>query len=252
MERSTKIVGDRSPGAVQRPGTARPYGAKAAGPGNALSAETSGEYTQRRLTGSLITLLATSVVLLSAVLWHFAMVFLTLAPASSVTHRYEKQINGYIYPDLGQNWQMFAPNPLQQNVAIGARVQTSGTGGVRHTWDWVNLSASHIDAMRHNPLPSHLDQNMLRRAWDFYADNHNHENGRPIGMRGALSTQYLQRIALQRFGQKWHGERVVAVQVASRVNAVAPPRWSAQKVPENTEYHVLPWWSVKNTDYREL
>jgi hypothetical protein len=199
-----------------------------------------------------VALLATSVALVAMMLWHFAMVFLTLAPASSVTHRYQKQINGYIYPEFGQNWQMFAPNPLQQNVAIGARVQTAGKAGARHTWEWANLSVPHINAMRHNPLPSHLDQNMLRRAWDFYTDNHDHKDGSPIGMRGELSTEYLERIALQHFGRKWNGERIVGVQLGSRINAVAPPRWSTQKASDNTDYQVLPWWPVADDNYREL
>lgn len=257
MEQSTKTLGDvlpdttgGAPKAVGSPGVRPRPGGKTDGASEGPSSGTSGA-TIRRSPLSLGVLLALSVVLLGATLWHLAMVFLTLAPASSVTDHYQKQINGYIYPEFSQNWQMFAPNPIRQNQAIGARVQTTGKDGRRHTWDWVNLSAPHVEAMKHNPLPSHLDQNVLRRAWSFYADNHNRQN-RPTGKLGELSTEYLQRLALQNFGRNWYGEKIVAVQLASRVNAVAPPRWTAQRPSDNTDYQVLPWWPVADKDYREL
>lgn len=205
-----------------------------------------------RSTSSLVVLMAAAVVLICAVLWHLAMVFLTLAPASSVTHRYQRQINSYIYPEFGQNWQMFAPNPLAQNVAIGARVQTTGHDGARHISDWINLSASQIEAIRHNPVPSHLDQDMLRRAWDFYVGSHNLKDENTNGMRGTLSKEYLVRIALQQFGREWNGERIVRVQLASRTNLVDPPKWTKMKPSDNTDYRVLPWWPVRNAYYKEL
>ncbi|TJZ97047.1 DUF5819 family protein [Actinacidiphila oryziradicis] len=203
-------------------------------------------------TPSLVVQTATAVVLLGAVLWHLAMVFLTLSPASSVTNKYQQQINAYIYPEFGQNWQMFAPNPNAQNIAIGARVQTAGYDGTRHTSDWVNLSAPHLEAIRHDPLPSHLDQNVLRCAWEFYVSSHNQKEENTNGMRGSLSAEYLARIALQNFGREWNGERIVGVQLASRTNLVAPPKWTGQPASDNTDYRVLPWWPVKESTTRGL
>lgn len=205
-----------------------------------------------RLTPSVAVLAAAAVVLLGAVACHLAMVFLTLAPASSVTNRYQRQINGYVQPEFGQNWQMFAPNPLAQNVAVGARVQTRGHDGARHTWDWVNLSAPHLKTMRHNPFPSHWDQNVLRRSWDFYTESHDLKEKPTNGMRSALSSEYLTRIALQYFGRTWNGERIVGVQLASRTNAVPPPKWTGKKAPDTTAYRILPWWPVTEKYYKEL
>ncbi|WEO97452.1 DUF5819 family protein [Streptomyces sp. FXJ1.172] len=208
--------------------------------------------THVRSTRSLAVLTATAAVLLGAVLWHLCMVFLTLAPANSVTNRYQKAINGYIYPEFGQNWQMFAPNPLAQNVSVGARVQTLGRDGTRHTWSWENLSFPHLQAMKHNPVPSHLDQNVLRRSWDFYTESHDLKDKPTNGMRSELSAEYLTRIALQHFGHQWNGERIVRIQLASRTNAVAPPKWTGQKTPDTTAYRILPWWPVEEKFYEEL
>lgn len=222
--------------------------------GNTLAAEETPGDTATRVqwTASLVALTVTFAVLIGAVLWHLGMVFLTLAPANSVTNRYQQGINGYIYPEFGQNWQMFAPNPLAQNVSVGARVQTLGRDGTRHTWDWENLSFSHIEAMKHNPVPSHLDQNVLRRSWDFYTESHDLKDKPTNGMRSALSTEYLTRIALQRFGRQWNGERIIRIQLASRTNAIAPPKWTGEKAPNTTAYRVLPWWPVKEKFYKEL
>lgn len=229
----------------------RRHGAKVDSAGDGSPSETSGDAVRRWSPLSLVVLLTISGVLAGAMLWHLGMVFLTLAPGNSVSSHYRKQINGYIYPELGQNWRLFAPNPLLWNEAIGARVQTTGKDGTRHTWEWVNLTTPHIEAVKHNPLPSHLDQDLLRGSWIFYTANHDRHN-RPIGMRGELSTKYVQRIALQSFGRKWNGEKIVAVQLASRTTAVAPPPWTAQRPSDNTDYQVVPWWPVADRDYREL
>ncbi|MEW2510419.1 DUF5819 family protein [Streptomyces sp. NPDC046870] len=222
--------------------------------GDALPTQAIGRNAVRRVpfTTSSAVLMATAAILLGAAAWHLGMVFLTLTPANSVTNRYQKSINDYIYPEFGQNWQMFAPNPLAQNVSIGARVQTLGRDNTRHTWDWENLSFRHLTAMRRNPIPSHLDQNVLRRSWDFYTETHDVKDKPTNGMRSALSTEYLTRLALQRFGRQWKGERIVRIQLASRTTAVAPPKWTGQKAPDTTAYRVLPWWTVEEKFYKEL
>lgn len=254
MEQFTKAPGNSAPSSSSDTLVGPPRTADTAASGDVpttggVEGDTA---THVRFTTSLAVLTATAVTLLGAVLWHLGMVFLTLAPANSVTNRYQQTINGYIYPEFGQNWQMFAPNPLAQNVSVGARVQTMRPDGTRHTWDWVNLSFAHLEAMKHNPVPSHLDQNVLRRSWDFYTETHDLKDKPTNGIRSALSTEYLARIALQRFGRQWNGERIVRVQLASRTTAVAPPKWTGQKAPDTTAYRILPWWPVEEKFYKEL
>jgi hypothetical protein len=241
-------VGTRESGETSN--VSPPHGGVAVGAGYVIRPDVLDGTTRTWSTPSLVVLTATAVVLLGAALWHLAMVFLTLSPASSVTNKYQQQINGYIYPEFEQNWKMFAPNPIAQNIAIGARVQTAGYDGARHTSEWVNLSAPHLEAIRHNPLPSHLDQNVLCRAWEYYVSSHNQKEENINGRRGALSAEYLARIALQHFGREWNGERIVGVQLASRTNSVAPPKWTGQPASDNTDYRVLPWWPVNEKLYK--
>lgn len=178
---------------------------------------------------------------------HLAMVFLHVAPSNTLTKRHGERINGYVYPEFEQNWKLFAPNPLQQNVAVHARAQIrTPDGGLRKT-GWTNLSAQDGRAILHNPLPSHTQQNELRRAWDFFTGSHNDE-GRPNGLRGQLSEQYLKRIVMLRFGREHEGGKVERIQLRSVSTPIGTPPYSREKTDMEPDRRVLPWWYVTDQD----
>ncbi|MFF7649344.1 DUF5819 family protein [Streptomyces sp. NPDC007983] len=203
---------------------------------------------------SLALLAVTAVVLLGAALWHLALVFLSIAPPSPVQRAYAHTIDGHVYPEFTQDWQLFAPQPLQANIRVEARALTAGGTGVRRTGRWTSLTAQDIAGVRHSLLPSHADQNLLRRAWDFYRDTHNRREA-PTDARGALAAEYLKRIALSRLahsGQGAHGERIIALQMRSRSALIPPPHWSARPPGRDTTHRTLPWWPVTDDDHRGL
>lgn len=177
---------------------------------------------------------------------HLGMVFLSLAPANTVSKRHVEAVEGWVYPEFEQNWKLFAPNPLQQNVAVQVRAQVRGGDGELRTTGWTDLSAEDGAAIDGNLLPSHTQQNELRRAWDFLGTTHGTDN-RPVGVRGALSEQYVRRIVVLRLRRDEgldHAGTVERVQVRSRTVNVTPPEWSREKVSLNPAYRVLPWWTV--------
>ncbi|MFI5677167.1 DUF5819 family protein [Streptomyces cellulosae] len=177
---------------------------------------------------------------------HIGMVFLHVAPSNTLTKQHGKAIDDWIYPEFEQNWKLFAPNPLQQNIAVQVRAQIrSADGGIRTT-GWYDLSAQDGRAVDGNLLPSHTQQNELRRAWDFFVVTHDTDN-RPMGLRGALSESYLRRIVslrLDRENAAGKGGTVDLVQIRSRTTNVPPPEWSKEQVTDKPVYRVLPWWSV--------
>ncbi len=119
------------------------------------------------------------------------------------------------------------------------------TASIRTT-GWYDLSALDGTAIDGNLLPSHTQQNELRRAWDFYVASHDSEN-RPDGQRGDLSERYLRRIVvlrLEREGAAGPGGLVERVQVRSRTTNVAPPKWSEEQVSDSPVIRELPWWTV--------
>ncbi|KQX62354.1 DUF5819 family protein [Streptomyces sp. Root1310] len=177
---------------------------------------------------------------------HVGMVFLHVAPSNTVTKAHGKAIDEWIYPEFEQNWKLFAPNPLQQNVAVHVRAQIRTADGGSRTTGWYDLSAQDGRAIDGNLLPSHTQQNELRRAWDFFTATHDNGN-RPVGLRGALSETYLRHIVVQRLergGAAGDGGVVERIQIRSQTTNVTPPKWSTEKVSMSPVYRELSWWSV--------
>jgi hypothetical protein len=196
---------------------------------------------------AVLVLTAGGVVLVTTTLAFLGALFLQSAPPGPVSQRYQEQLNGLVYPEFEQNWKLFAPDPLQYNISVQVRVRTAAGDG-----DWIDLTARDIAAIRHNPIPSHVDQNLLRRAWDFYDSTHDAEQSRTAGTRSELAEEYLKRVALQRLGRTVAGVPVTAVQLRSATAPVAPPPWSGQRVSGQVQYAELPWWPVTDTDYQGL
>ncbi|MGW6153496.1 DUF5819 family protein [Streptomyces sp. NPDC055144] len=189
---------------------------------------------------------------------HVAMVFLHVAPSNTVSKQYGRTVDSWIYPEFEQNWKLFAPNPLQQNIAVQARAEVRTADGGTRTTGWYDLSARDGADIDGNLLPSHTQQNELRRAWDFYVSAHDSEN-RPNGLRGQLSERYIRRIVVLRLSHedgltadvktavgKQH--TISRVQVRSRTTNVAPPPWSDEKVDPKPLYREVPWWTVTVAD----
>ncbi|SDO10009.1 hypothetical protein SAMN04487981_108238 [Streptomyces sp. cf386] len=181
-----------------------------------------------------------------AVCVHIGMVFLHVAPPNTVTKQHGKAIDDWIYPEFEQNWKLFAPNPLQQNIAVQVRAEIDTADGDVRTTGWYDLSAQDGRAIDGNLLPSHTQQNELRRAWDFFVATHDAQN-RPVGLRGALSETYLRHIVQRRLDHTnaaGEGGTVERVQVRSRTTNVRPPKWSDEQVSDKATYRVLPWWWI--------
>ncbi|WP_409058706.1 DUF5819 family protein [Streptomyces sp. SYP-A7185] len=181
---------------------------------------------------------------------HIGMLFLHVAPANTMTKQHGQAVDDWIYPEFEQNWKLFAPNPMQQNIAVQARAQVRTEDGTTRTTGWYDLSAADGAAIDGNLLPSHTQQNELRRAWDFYVAAHDTQN-RPRGLRGQLSEQYIRRIAMmrvERAGALGRGATIERLQVRSRTTNVSPPDWSDEKVSTKPSLRQLPWWSVTDDD----
>ncbi|MEU0407886.1 DUF5819 family protein [Streptomyces griseorubiginosus] len=185
-----------------------------------------------------------------AVCVHIGMVFLHVAPANTVTKQHGRAVDDWIYPEFEQNWKLFAPNPLQQDIAVQVRARIRGADGGSRTTGWYDLSAQDGRAIDGNPLPSHTQQNELRRSWDLFVATHD-TNNRPIGLRGTLSETYLRRIVVLRMEREnatARGDVLVSVQVRSRTSNVPPPKWSDEKVSVQPVYRELSWWPVTADD----
>ncbi|MBT2490593.1 hypothetical protein J7E96_19155 [Streptomyces sp. ISL-96] len=181
---------------------------------------------------------------------HLGMVFLHVAPSNTLTKQNGEAIDDWVYPEFEQNWKLFAPNPLQQNISVQVRAQVRTADGQWKTSDWIDLSAQDGEAIRGNLLPSHTVQNALRRAWDFYTASHDNAN-KPNGMRGALSERYVRRTVMLRLAGLDLGGKVERIQVRSETMWVKAPPWSNEKTNARPAHRVLPWWPVTEADLPE-
>ncbi|MFG2140255.1 DUF5819 family protein [Streptomyces sp. NPDC048650] len=182
---------------------------------------------------------------------HLAMMFLHVAPQNTLSKQQGDLISDYVYPEYEQNWKLFAPNPLQQNIDVQVRARLRGANGTPRTTGWIDLTARDGRDILHNPLPSHTQQNMLRRGWEFFLNSHTAQNS-PVGVRGELSERYVRRIVMHRMGAEWGASgRVERIQVRSETTAVSPPPWNTEKISDKPMYRVLPWWQVTAADLPE-
>jgi hypothetical protein len=208
-----------------------------------------GGVAELSLPSRIVVSVAVAVVMV-AVAVHLSMVFLHVAPANTLSKQHGETIDDYVYPEFEQNWKLFAPDPLQQNIAVQARAEVLMPEGGTAVTRWTDFSAQDGKRIRGNPVPSHTQQNELRRAWDFFISSHDAENKRD-GLRGELSEQYLRRIVMLRFGPKEGGGTVQRVQVRSVVTPVPPPPWSGEKGDDKPDHRLLPWWTVTRADLPE-
>ena len=165
--------------------------------------------------------------------------FLYNAPSNVVSQRYAAQVSWWMAPLLNQNWQLFAPNPISENLEVDARVSVGPSATVT---PWVNLSAIDVADTVGNPVPSHLTMNGLRNAWREFTGTHT-ASGLPIaGSPLAATAQgYLQNLALGYLRPR-ESAAIDSVQVRFIVTLLpGSGRTAAQLAPQT---QTLPWWLV--------
>jgi hypothetical protein len=227
-----ETAGDRAVtggAAADGPGTGRPAAGEATGEADTRSPRV------RLVTGTI----AFGVALLTAV--HLGFVFLHVAPENRISREHAARIDDWVYPYFEQNWKLFAPNPLAENVRVQARLRVPAGGGTTET-DWYDLTGQDIAAIRGNPFPSKADQNLLRRAWDYYSATHGADESR-VDDRGAVAEEYLRRIVVGRLSGL---PRPVAVQIRVRTIQIGEPGAPAGQ----PVYRELAWWETTDDDFR--
>jgi len=165
--------------------------------------------------------------------------FLFNAPSNLVSQRYSAQISWWMNPLLNQNWQLFAPNPISENLEVDARASVGPSATVT---PWLNLSAIDYAATLGNPAPSHLTMNAMRNAWREFTATHT-SAGLPIAGSplAATAQAYLQSLVLRYLDPRESGA-IDSVQVRFVITLLPGPGRSAAQTAPQTQ--TLPWWLV--------
>src|ERR1700735_1105585 len=72
---------------------------------------------------ALVALLVTGIVGV-----HLFATFLYNAPLNPVSQKYAGPLHTWMTPIFAQNWQLFAPNPLSEEIDVQARASMAGNG----------------------------------------------------------------------------------------------------------------------------
>ncbi|WTW96203.1 DUF5819 family protein [Streptomycetaceae bacterium NBC_01309] len=177
--------------------------------------------------------------------FHLLFVGLHVAPENQASRKYSEDIRGWIFPLFEQNWQLFAPDILAVNHRVTARVQYRAADGTVTESDWADLTGDDIAHIQGNPFPSKADQNLLRRAWDYYAQSHNSDES-AADNRAELAEEYLRRIVVRRFQDAGRADGIIAVQVRVVSTGIAAPG----AAPTQPDVRELGWWETKRHDFR--
>ncbi|WP_329875297.1 DUF5819 family protein [Streptomyces sp. SP18CS02] len=167
-----------------------------------------------------------------------------MAPPNTVSTRYHRQINAWVYPLFEQNWRLFAPDPDSANRRILARTAHTASDGSVRVSPWFDLTAVDNAAVEHNVFPSHTAQNLLRRAWTSYSDTHGGDDSARSDRAGLLR-EYLRNIAADRVAAHAKGGAFDFIQLRVVTLPVAAPGTTAgDRPPTPVENRLLPWWKV--------
>ncbi|WP_344125622.1 DUF5819 family protein [Saccharopolyspora halophila] len=173
---------------------------------------------------------------------HVLLVFLHVAPSNTISQRYRAEVDAWIYPYFEQNWRLFAPDPQSAARQISARTMHSPPGGAPQVSDWFDLTAVDTAAVQHNPFPSHTNQNMLRRAWDSYLEQHG-SSDQSRSERALMMQKYLRNIAVDRIAAHRPGT-FEAIQLRVITRPIARPGAADRSQPAPADTRYLPWWKV--------
>ncbi|GAA3911326.1 hypothetical protein GCM10023084_74280 [Streptomyces lacrimifluminis] len=185
---------------------------------------------------------------LATALVHVLLVFLHVAPPNPLSQQYSRQVDAWVFPLFEQNWRLFAPDPESVNRQISARTTHTTPDGTVRVSGWFDLTAVDSSAVRHNAFPSHTAQNMLRRAWSSYLENHATDD-QSRSQRALMTQRYLTNIASDRVAAHRGGSfeaiqlRVVTVPITAPTPAGGPGVAPVARGAGDTRY--LPWWKVE-------
>ncbi|WP_157878775.1 DUF5819 family protein [Streptomyces sp. CT34] len=84
---------------------------------------------------------ATGAAVSLALAFHFCMTALYNAPFNPIKEKYGDKITAYMVPYFGQNWNLFAPEPIDRDQGVLVRAQKRQPDGSRITTGWTDVTS---------------------------------------------------------------------------------------------------------------
>ncbi|MEU0564886.1 DUF5819 family protein [Nonomuraea sp. NPDC005983] len=88
--------------------------------------------------------------------FHFVAIFLFVAPPNPISAMTAPIVNGYLNPYFRQNWELFAPDPIDSNTHVLVRAKIRNAGGQESQTGWLDISAPELAKVRGTALPGRI------------------------------------------------------------------------------------------------
>jgi len=188
---------------------------------------------------------AISVVLGAVILaLHTFAITLYNAPPNPLSVAYREALVRYVQPYFTQQWSLFAPDPLDEDVVVLARFRTARDSQTA----WYDLSSSFLDSVRHNPLTSValFRESLMHGEVALIDGQRNQHAALPNAHLASIARQSTELQLLYRTAMATNPSGLagpgLSVQLA--VGRHAFPRFNARDQPTNAKgwhFAYLPW-----------
>ncbi|MEJ7440287.1 MULTISPECIES: DUF5819 family protein [Staphylococcus] len=86
-------------------------------------------------------------ILLVILIFHFTFTILSVGNYNPITHKINREIEGYMNPIFEQNWHLFAPDPISNNTAIQVQYQEKNSNKKS---EWLEVTQTMTEQMHKN------------------------------------------------------------------------------------------------------
>ena len=176
------------------------------------------------------------------------MAFLSVAPSNTISKQHGAAIDDYTYPSSSRTGSSSPPIPSSRT----SRSRSGPRSAPRTAASDHRLDRSLRPGRRghpHNPLPSHTQQNELRRGWEFYAVRTTRENGQRHPRQ--LSEQVHPPDRDAPAGRTGPGRRHGRARPGTVRDHATGRRRGAREDRHQDVLPALPWWTVTAADLPE-
>ncbi|MBN6053149.1 hypothetical protein JYK22_14510, partial [Nonomuraea sp. RK-328] len=193
--------------------------------------------------------------------FHFVAVFLYLAPRNPVSAWSAETVNAYIRPYFQQNWELFAPDPIDYNTRVLVRARIRDSSGAERITPWTDISEPGRERIRGSLFPGRLSR-LVIGGHEIMNDSdvaptttspetedtaeRPSESGPPDPTAQSQAVRHMSAIATLAARAAW-GDGITAVQV--RISTRPAPRFAIQDQSDDGETYDsdFGWWSPSPT-----
>jgi Family of unknown function (DUF5819) len=170
--------------------------------------------------------------------WHFSMTFLYVAPRNPIYDRLDKVVNAYMVPYFTQNWQLFGPDPLEEDRSVLVRAKVIDTSNQEQVTPWLDVTSAEFAEVKGHLFPGRISRFSIG-VYDFM-------NGSTAPDDKKRAEAFARTVATLAARAQW-GYKVTQVQMRFVDRTFPRPSEGEHSSVGKVETRDFPWWSAEAT-----